>query len=147
MAHVISVTFDDLIEATMRLMSQGIIVPCGDDIVDERVASQCKRLNSTLCEHALFREDARALVSPVTGSGLSVGRFSQILLHARDKGARGVDEYERVLATVLAERGERLAKDGVLLDDQEAQKERRAIAENFAQTQLPLIQSLQVAFV
>ncbi len=147
MAHMTGVTFDDVIEATMRLMSQGIIVPCGDDIVDERVASQCKRLNSTLCEHALFREDARALVSPVTGSGLSVGRFSQILLHARDKGARSVDEYERVLATVLAERGEHLAKDGVLLDDQEAQKERRAIAENFAQTQLPLLQSLQVAFV
>jgi SAM-dependent methyltransferase len=145
--QVVGVIPDEIIEAAIRLVSQGVIVPCGDGVDDERAASQCKRLNTTLCEHALFREDARALVSPLTGSGVSVDRFSQILLHARDKGARSVDEYERVLAAVLAERGERLAKDGVVLGDQEAQEERRAIAENFTQTQLPLLQSLQVAFV
>jgi len=92
-----------------------------------------------LCEHALFRDDARALVSPVTGVGVPVSRVSQMFLRARNNGASCVEEYKHALVVMLNERGEYLVKDGVKLSGDELTKELWMLAERFESVELPML--------
>jgi SAM-dependent methyltransferase len=132
-------TADDLISSMARLVSQALIVPCRDENVDEQIVSQSQKLNTMLCEHALFRDDARALVSPVTGVGVPVSRVSQMFLRARNNGASCVEEYKHALVVMLNERGEYLVKDGVKLSGDELTKELWMLAERFESVELPML--------
>jgi len=86
------------------------------------------------------------LASPLTGGGVSVGRFQQLFLLSRMRGAAAPEEWARDAWSILSKQGQRLMKEGKALETAEENlRELEGLARSFARKQLPILDALAVS--
>ena len=111
-----------------------------------RAKKQSDKLNAHLMLKARGSAELSYLASPVTGGGVTVGRFAQLFLLARAQGHKQHADWAQFAWGLLAAQGQRILKEGKALDTPEENlAELGQQAQEFAEKQLPLLKALQVA--
>ena len=111
-----------------------------------RAKKQSDKLNAHLMLKARGSAELSYLASPVTGGGVTVGRFAQLFLLARAQGHKQHADWAQCAWGLLAAQGQRILKEGKALDTPEENlAELGQQAQEFAEKQLPLLKALQVA--
>ncbi|WP_446012169.1 hypothetical protein [Candidatus Electrothrix sp.] len=72
------ITFAQIMQAMMVLTGGGHACPVQEDAVISKVKKTSRALNTHLMNSARSSSDITALASPVTGGGITVGRFDQL---------------------------------------------------------------------
>lgn len=80
------INFAQVMQAVMLLTSKGDLVEVQEDAMIAKVKPTCDRLNTHFIELSRGSQDMAFLASPATGGGVSVGRFNQLFLLARQQG-------------------------------------------------------------
>ena len=140
------IKFAQLVQAAMVLTGTGALLAVQSDAATARAKSHCDQLNAHLIDQARGSSDIGYLASPVTGGGVSAGRFQQLFLLARSQGKLQPDEWAAFVWSILAAQGQRLLKDGKTLESEaDNLAELTAQANTFAEKQLPILKALQIA--
>jgi SAM-dependent methyltransferase len=135
-----------LVQATLILTGAGHLTAVQDEGVTVKAKKACDKLNTLLLNKARSGGDISFLASPVTGGGISVGRFPQLFLLARAQGAKQPAEWAAFVWSILLAQGQRIVKDGKTMDTaDENLAELTAQATAFAEKQLPILKALQIA--
>jgi hypothetical protein len=140
-----AVTYANLLEVVMILVGSGHLHPAQSEAQASACRVSAQRLNAHLMARARVSADIGHLASPVTGGGVSVGRFGQLFLAARAAGQAEPAQWAQSAWQSLEAQGQRLIKDGTRLDEPaDNVQELWRLAGDFAQRQLPVLHSLQV---
>jgi len=140
------ISLPQVCEILLVLCGIGAATPAQDDAIIARARERSDRLNAHLLLRARSGGDIGVLASPVTGGAVHVARVPQLFLLARGQGRATPAEWARYAWDVVAVQGQRLVKDGTVLEGADANlAELGALAEGFAQKSLPVLQALQVA--
>ncbi len=140
-----NITGQAIIEAAVVLTGAGHLMPVQDDHVINKSKAATDRLNSHLAQMARTSNDVQHLASPVTGGGVSVGRFQQLFLTAAKAGRKTPEEFAQFAWEILAAQGQKLLKDGAALETPEDNlRELIEQAKAFNQTGLPILRGLKV---
>lgn len=140
------ITLGQVRQAAMVLTGANHLAPVQDDAVAGKARRQTERLNAHLMTKARSSNDVMYLVSPVTGGGLVVPRFSQLFLMAMGQGRKQPAEWAHFVWQLLSAQGQTLIKDGKGLNTAEENlAELTALAKAFAEKQLPILKALQIA--
>ncbi|MBW9075625.1 methyltransferase regulatory domain-containing protein [Agrobacterium deltaense] len=139
------VTWSQITQAITVLVGANFLQPClPEQGLAERIEG-CKSFNRAVCRHAENNEDHQFLASPVTGGGLMVSRAERLYLLAIDEGKDGPKDWARLAWRILEPQGQRLLKDGKILETEEDNvAELTARAEEFMRYRLPILQSLKI---
>lgn len=141
-----NVNFAQLLQVVMVLTGAGHLAPVQDEGVGSRAKRTADKLNAHLLNKSRGSNDISYLASPVTGGGVTVGRFQQLFLLALGQGKKQPAEWAQHAWQVLASQGQKLVKEGKALDTPEENvAELTAQAQAFAEKQLPILKALQVA--
>ncbi|AVO48653.1 methyltransferase [Melaminivora suipulveris] len=141
-----AVSWAQVQQVLLVLSGMGVVAPCHSEEVERSVRTRCRQLNRQLCERARYGSEITSLASPLTGGGVSVGRFHQLFLLARELGKKQPQEWAQFAWQQLAVQNERLLKEGQALQTpQENLEELTRLAQAFAQQHLPVFKVLQVA--
>ena len=141
-----SMSLDRLVEAATILVGSGSASPVQSEADTEIAKPRCRRLNTHLIERAHTRGDITFLASPVTGEGVSVGRFEQMFLSARTRGLKTSNEWAQDAWSKLKDLRQSLIKDGKVLESEEENlAELTKQATVLADRRLQVLQALQVA--
>lgn len=128
-------------QALLVLVGAGHVQPCnyrGDG--GQREAA--KRFNRAVQQMARYSPDLQYLASPVTGGGIAVDRFQQLFLLASTEGEKDPVAF---VWNVLDAQGQRLMRDGAVLEDAASNRgELNRHYEAFL-TRLPTLKSLGIA--
>jgi SAM-dependent methyltransferase len=139
------VAYANLLEVVVILVGSGHLQPVQDEAAIAASTPQAHALNRTLMHRARTQADISHLASPVTGGGVTVGRFAQMFLAARADGLTEPEQWAGQVWELLRTQGQRLIKDGKPLDDPQdnlAEIERQA--KDFMLRQLPVLQAMRV---
>ena len=140
-----AVTYANLLEVVVILVGSGHLHPAQSEAQASACRVSAQRLNAHLMARARASADIGHLASPVTGGGVSVGRFGQLFLAARAAGQAEPAQWAQSAWQSLEAQGQRLIKDGTRLDEPaDNVQELGRLAGDFAQRQLPVLQALQV---
>ena len=140
------ISFGQLVQAVVVLCGTGALAAAQDTPQVERARASASRLNSLLLDKSRSRPDMAYLASPVLGGGVSVGRFAQLFLLARQQGLGQPREWAEFAWNAISQQGERLRKnDQVLMSPSENIEELTQQAKAFADGQLPTLRALEVA--
>ncbi len=91
------------------------------------------------------RANPRKVASPVTGSGVAIPRFQQLLLLAMEQGKKTAADQARFVWSVLSGQGQRLVREGKPIDsEKENIEELTVMARDFAANRLPVLKALDV---
>ncbi len=132
-----------LLQALMILIGTDRVQVCLPAQDEPKRAQRTKVFNAAVMRRADWSGDLQFLASPVTGGGVVVDRFEQMLLAGQ--GQKGLDPAERVW-TVLSAQGQKLIKDGKALETAEENlAELRARSAAFTEKRLPLLKQLGIA--
>jgi len=141
-----SVKLGHLTEAMLLLVGRGHVARAQDTSTSAQVRQQSDKLNVHLIHKARGSCEATYLASPVTGGGVTVGRFPQLFLLAIQQGFSQPHEWAQYTWNLLTAQGQRIVRDGkTLASAQDDLAELNAQASDFAQKQLPVLKALQVA--
>lgn len=133
-------------EALVLLSGMGHVVPTQAPDVARTVKPSCDRLNAYLLEQAAHSGDVAYLASPVAGGGVAVNRFQQLFLKALKAGKRTPSEWASEAARTLAEQGQKLQKEGRVLESaEESLAELTTQATEFEAKRLSILRAFQVA--
>ncbi len=142
-----AMTFQVLQEAVMLLTGSGDFAPVQDAAVISQARPKTQGLNSAIIDRSRAGDDQNIdyLVSPVTGGGVTVRRFAQLFLMAREQGRKSPAEWAQFAWHIIQGQGQKLVKDGAVLQSSEANlAELQSQAADFEKLQLPLLLALQV---
>ena len=139
---------------SLQQIAEGVTILSGLGYIQSAQSSEaaraakpaCDRLNAHLVKKAIYSGDVLHLASPVTGGGIGVTRIEQLFIKALKGGRKTPSEWARETLDVLAAQGQRLTKDGKILespDDNLAEFSRQAV--EFDTKALPVLRALQVA--
>jgi SAM-dependent methyltransferase len=135
-------SLDQIWEAVLVLSAIGSVAALPTHAPDAEAAGRAGRLNRELCRRAAASGEIGFLASPVTGGALSVGRISQMFLHAHALGEEPVDYVWSTLSGL----GERMIRDGeILQDDSENLAFLRDMHERFETRELPILRRVGIA--
>jgi hypothetical protein len=137
--------FIQLVQAVMVLTGAGCLLAVQDEAVTAQARSCCDRLNARLLDKARGSGELNYLASPVTGGGITVGRFQQLFLSAMRQGITQPADWAAFVWQILAEQNQRLIKEGKTLETPEENlAELTAQAREFAEKRLPILKALQI---
>jgi len=140
------IQFPLLHQATSVLVGMGAAAPCQSEAAAGEVKQRCKALNDHLCQRARLSKEIETLASPVTGGGVTVGRFQQLFLLAIAQGRKTPAEWAESAWQLLGSQGQRIVKEGkTLATPEENLAELTAQATEFGEKRLPILKALQVA--
>lgn len=140
------IAFAQIREAILVLSGAGAVLAAQDDAATAKSRKRTDRLNLHLMNKARGSSELNYLASPVTGGGITVPRFQQLFLLARQQGHKHPADWASATWNLLAMQGQRLIKQGEVLDTAEANlAELTAQANEFAEKQLPILRALQIA--
>jgi hypothetical protein len=140
------VAFAQVTQAAMILTGAGQLAAVQDEAAITKAKKHADKLNAFLIDKARGSGDISYLASPVTGGGITVGRFQQLFLLALSQGKRQPAEWAQVVWQVLAAQGQKIVKEGKTLDTPEENlTELTEQAQAFADKQLPILKALQIA--
>ena len=133
-------------QALLILTGAGLVHPVQADAAVKSASQACKALNADLCRRARYSGDITWLASPVTGGGLEVGQVQQLFLLARAQGRATPKMWAEFAWAALAASGERLIKQGKVLDNaEENEAELFAQAKLFESNGLPILTAVGIA--
>lgn len=133
-------------QALVVLVGAGHVQPCLPAKDDGKRAKTTKTFNQSVMQRARESNDLQYLASPVTGGGLSVGRFQQLFLLALSEGKKQPDEWAEFVWGVLSAQEQRIVKEGKTLDTPEENlAELKTQAGIFAEKQLSVLKSIGIA--
>lgn len=140
------VSFGKMRDAVTVLGALAHVQPVQDEAAVEAARPGAARLNRHLLARARSDGSIPYLASPVTGGGVDVGRFSQLFLLARERGAETPADWARGAWEALAAQGQSVRRNGKPLQGEaDNVAELTAQAAAFAADELPLLQALGVA--
>lgn len=140
------VNFGQLNQAILILAGGGHVQLAQEEQVANKARKSSDKLNAYLINKARGGADASHLASPVTGGGITVGRFAQLFLLARSQGAKQPAEWAQFAWNLLAAQAQQIIKEGKQLETAEENlTELNAQARAFADKQLPILRALMVA--
>ena len=141
-----SVTFAQLTQAVMVLAGSGNLAAVQDDPVIIKAKPHTAKLNLHLISKARGSGDISYLASPVTGGGITVGRFQQLFLLAISQGKKQPAEWAVFVWQLLAAQNQKIIKEGKTLESSDENlAELTAQAQIFAEKQLPILKALGIA--
>ena len=104
------------------------------------------KLNAHLIDKARGNGEISYLESPVTGGGVTVGRFQQLFLLTLSQGKKQPADLAAQVWQVLNVQGQKLVKEGKTLEtDEQNLAELKERAQIFIEKSLPLLKALQIA--
>jgi len=137
--------FSQIQEVAVILTGAGHLAGVQADVAIRNARSHTDRLNASLLRHARSSADIKHLASPVTGGGVSVGRFAQLFLAARQQGLQQPAEWAASAWETLQRQNHKVIKDDKVLETaDENLAELMTSATRFAEKQLPILLALQV---
>lgn len=140
------ITFAQLLQVVMVLAATGVILPVQEDAVIQKARKPAERLNAHLMHKARSSNELNYLASPVTGGGITVPRFHQLFLLAKQQGHKQPADWAAFVWKLLEVQGQRLVKEGKALETAEDNlAELTAQATAFAEKQLPILKALHIA--
>lgn len=140
-----STDIGQLVQAITVLIGNNSVQPVQNADVTTKSKEQCAKLNLHLQKKARSSNDISVLVSPVTGGGISVGRFAQLFMLARSQGHKTVKEWADFAWKCLAAQGQLIRKNGEALQTPEENKaELEEQATVFKDTMLPVLKGLKI---
>jgi hypothetical protein len=132
-------------EAVNILIGMGHALPAQSPEMARSTKAACDRLNAYIIRQAAHSGDAQHLASPVVGGGIAVNRFQQLFLTALKNGKTTPTEWAQDAWAVLDAQGQRLTKEGKILDTaNEHLAELTQQATAFEAQRLPILRALQV---
>jgi hypothetical protein len=141
-----NITFAQLAQSVIVLAGMGHLYAVQDAAITAKARKQTDRLNAHLIEKAQNGGDISYLASPVTGGGITIGRFQQLFLLAINQGKKQPADWAQFVWSVLQSQNQKIVKEGKTLDSAEDNlAELNAQATAFAQKQLPILKALQIA--
>lgn len=138
------VSLAQVIQAVFMLAGNDNVRAVQDDVTVAGARPQTDKLNRHLCQLAVSGSELPYLASPLTGSGISSDRFTQLFLLARLQGKTQPADWAAYANEVLTSQNERLQRAGEALGLEEQVAELRRAAGLFAEQTLPLLQALGV---
>jgi len=140
------VSFSQLMQAVLVLTGAGHLAAVQDDTAISKARKQSEKLNAHLLNKARGSGDISYLASPVTGGGVTVGRFQQLFLLAIAQGRKQPAEWANQVWQILSSQGQKIVKEGKTLETvEENLAELTAQATAFAEKQLPILKALHIA--
>ena len=140
------VAFAQVMQAAMVLTGAGSLSAVQDDAVINKAIKHTEKLNAHLIDKARGSNDISYLASPVTGGGVTVGRFQQLFLLAMSQGKKQPADLAAYVWQILTVQGQKIVKEGKTLDTPEENlAELTEQAQAFADKQLPILKALQIA--
>lgn len=140
------ISFAQLKEAVMVLAGAGVFLAAQDDVATSKAKKRTERLNTYLMIKARSNNELNYLASPVTGGGVTVPRFQQLFLLAKQQGYKQPQDWASFVWNILAIQNQRLIKDGKTLESAEENlAELTTQATEFAEKRLPILKALQIA--
>ena len=111
----------------------------------KRNVKNTKNLNNAFIERSVEATYVNYLVSPLTGSGIPVGRVEQIFLHLHMQKVEKESELARGAQKILEQRGQTLTLEGAAIPHgQELEAELLKQAKNFKNDLKPIYKSLML---
>ncbi|MGP4669635.1 class I SAM-dependent methyltransferase [Agrobacterium pusense] len=142
-----SISWEKLTLVLTMLVGTGDIQPCLPEQGEADRVKTCAAFNKAVCTWAEDNENLQFLASPVSGGAVKVNRFEQLFLLALNEGHSRPREWAEFTWRVLAPQGQRLNKDGKILDSAEENlAELRARAEAFERDQLSTLRQHHIVF-
>ena len=139
------INFAQLIQTVLVLCGNATLSTVQDDAATTKAKKHTDKLNTHLMLKARSSNDISALASPVTGGGVTVGRFQQVFVLAIQQGKKKPEDWAAFVARILASQGQKIVKDGKPLETEGEQlKELTTQATDFASKQLPILKALQI---
>jgi SAM-dependent methyltransferase len=132
-------------QAAMLLSATGAILAVQDEAAATQAKKACDRINTHLMQKARASNELSYLASPIIAGGITVPRFQQLFLLARQQGHKQPADWAQFVWTIMAAQGQRLVKEGKTLEaeaDNLAELTTQATA--FADKQLPILRALMV---
>ncbi len=140
------ISFAQLIQAVVVLCGDGTFSSVQDDNTTTKAKKHTEKLNAHLMLKARSSNDINYLASPVTGGGVTVGRFQQLFVLASQQDKKKPEDWAEFVAQILARQGQKIVKEGKTLETPEEQMaELISQANEFAIKQLPILKALQIA--
>lgn len=139
------ISFAQLIQTVLVLCGNGTFSPVQGDTDATKAKKYTDKLNTHLMLKARSSNDVTALASPVTGGGITVGRFQQLFALAIQQGKKKPEDWAVFVEQILASQGQKIVKEGKPLETTEQQvAELTSQATEFANKQLPILKALQI---
>lgn len=139
------VSLAQIIEAVMLLTGSGHLTVVQDDSSSMKAKKHTDKLNGHLMHKACGSNDIGYLASPVSGGGMSVGRFQLLFLLALSKGKKQPNEWAQFAWQILSAQGQKIVKEGKVLETaDENLSELTTQAITFAEKQLPILKALNI---
>lgn len=140
------VVFAQVTQAALVLTCAGHLAAVQDDAVIGKAKKHTEKLNAHLINKARGSSDISYLASPVTGGGVTIGRFQQLFLLAIRQGKKLPAEWALFVWDILSAQGQRIVKEGKTLETTEDNLAELADqAQTFADKQLPVLKALGIA--
>ena len=140
------ITFTQLAQTVLVLCGNGTFSAVQEDAATSKAKKHTDKLNTHLMLKARSSNDITFLSSPVTGGGVTVGRFHQLFVLAMQQGKKKPEEWAAFVEKILASQGQKIVKEGKPLETTEQQlAELTSQATEFAGKQLPILKALQIA--
>ena len=141
-----AIPYGSLQQAIAVLIGMGAVAPCQSEAAEKQVHARCTALNQHLCQQARFENRIETLASPVTGGGLSVGRFQQLFLTAFKQGKKQPSEWAQHAWQILASQAQSIMKEGKALSTAEENlAELTTQADDFSEKSLVILKALKIA--
>ena len=140
------INFVQLTQAIIVLAGVGHLAAVQEDSVVNKVKKQTDKLNLYLINKARGGQDISFLASPLTGSGIAVGRFEQLFLLAQSQGHKQPEQLAQFVWQVISAQGQKILKENKVLETAEENiLELNLKAKAFLEKQLPILKSLLIA--
>jgi hypothetical protein len=137
--------FSQILQTVMLLIGAGPVSPVQSEREIRGASKTSAAINAYLQDKVRGSGEISYLASPVTGGGITVGRFPQLFLLALAQGKKQPADWASFAWNVLAGQGQRILKDGKALETPaENIAELTAQAQAFADQQLPALKALGV---
>lgn len=140
-----NIHFAQLLQAILVIAAMGHLCAAQDDNVIAKAKKLTDKLNADLMIRARSSSEISYLASPVTGGGVTVGRFPQLFLLALIQGKKQPEEWAKSVWQTLSSQGQKIVKNGQTLEsDEDNLSHITEQAQNFALKQLPIVKALQI---
>jgi SAM-dependent methyltransferase len=140
------ITLAHIVNATMLLISMGVLLNAQDDAQIRAARPSAARLNAAICEQARHHGELQFLASPVSCSGIRVPRVPQLFLLARLHQMQQPAQWAEFAAAALRSPAQPMqAAAGQPAGPAAAGADLMAQANRFAEMQLPILQALDIA--
>lgn len=133
-----------MIEAITVLTGAGYVHPAQDTRTAQKFRAACEKLNTALLQRVEHGEECPFLASPVLGGGLQCSSLEQLLLISVLQGEEQPEAWAKSALVKLAQRGQKLEREGTDLTDAESLEQIQALAQAFATYRLPLLKILGI---